>query len=151
MLIYALLLKPMKLEEVSKPKHILHQVDVFALLLFVATCPKHLIGVHEIENYSEGLRSRPEWQQDTDLLSVIDAFDDVTELFRLLYEVLFEREELNVLDDEADFVIIVIGVGVIWLIFIAGARHACTIGILVLSILSDIISVLTTGSTGLPL
>ena len=56
MLIYALLLKPVKLEEVGEPEHVLHQVYVFAFLLFVSAGPEHLVGVHEVEHDSEGLR-----------------------------------------------------------------------------------------------
>ena len=55
MLIYALLLEPVKLEEVGEPEHILHQVYVFAFLLFVSAGPEHLVGVHEVEHDSEGL------------------------------------------------------------------------------------------------
>lgn len=70
----------MQLEEIGEPQHVLHQVNVLALLLSVAACPEHLVGVYEVEHYSEGSCGRPEGQQDADLLSVVDAVDDVSEL-----------------------------------------------------------------------
>ena len=80
MFVDALFLESVQLEEIGQPKHVLHQVDVLALLVLVARSPKHFVGVHEIQYDSKGLGCRPQRQQDSDLLRIVYALDDVSEL-----------------------------------------------------------------------
>lgn len=70
----------MELEEVGQPEYVLHQVNIIALLFLIPARPKHLVRVHKVEDDSESLRSGPKWEEDTDLLGVVDAFDDIAEL-----------------------------------------------------------------------
>ena len=48
-------LQVVELEEVSQPQHVLHQVYVLALLVFVTAGPKHFSRVDVIENNPECL------------------------------------------------------------------------------------------------
>jgi len=79
-LVDALLLELVELEKVSEPEDVLHEVNVFAFLFFVSTCPKHFICVHKVKYDSEGLGCGPEREQNPYLLGVVDAVHDVPEL-----------------------------------------------------------------------
>lgn len=115
----ALLLQAMQLEEVCEPEHILHQIDVFTLLLAVTRRPKHFIRVHKVEYDAERARRRPQRQQNPNLLSFLDAGDDFTELLGLLQEVLLKREKFDILNHKANLVARVVRVLVTLTIIIA--------------------------------
>lgn len=55
----AKLLQTMQLEEVCQPQHVLHKIDIRALLVLVAARPKHFSGVDKVKDNPKCLRSGP--------------------------------------------------------------------------------------------
>ena len=86
----------------------MHQVDILTFLLFIATSPKHLIGVDKIKNNPKSFSSRPQWQQNSDLLIVINLWNNFSKLLALIYKVFFKCKKFNILDYKAHFIFRVI-------------------------------------------